>query len=113
MVSERKNPGSSRPRRPPATTPEAREKQLISLAYDVAEKQLRDGTASSQIITQLMKAGTTREKVEQSRLMREVELLEKKAESMESVKRVEELYTKAIDAMRNYGGQEPLRTYDD
>lgn len=113
MASTRKTSDSNKPRRPPATTPEAREKQLVALAVDAAEKQIREGTASSQVITHYLKLGSTREKLEQQRLMREVDLLEKKAEGMESAKRVEALYTEAIAAMKTYAGQEPNRAYDD
>jgi hypothetical protein len=114
MASTRKNPSEQNQlRRPPATTPEARENQLISLAVDLAEKQLRDGTASSQVMSHYLKLGSTRERLEQERLMREVELLEKKAESMESAKRVEELYEGAIAAMRSYGGHSPSESDED
>lgn len=94
-------------RRPPAATPEARENQLISLSYDEAERQIRDGRASSQVLSHFLKLGSTRERLEQERLMREVDLLEKKAEAMQSAKRIEELYEGAIAAMRSYGGEAP------
>lgn len=113
MASTRKTTESSKPRRPPATTPEARENQLISLAVDLAEKQIREGTASSQVVSHFLKLGSTRERLEQQRLEREVDLLVKKAEGMESAKRVEALYTEALDAMRTYAGQEPNRAFDD
>lgn len=93
------------PRRRPATTPEARENQLISLAFDLAESQIKDGTASSQVITHYLKLGSSREKLEQARLEGEVKVLKAKAEAMASAKRVEELYGKALDAMRSYAGQ--------
>lgn len=92
----------------PATTPEARENQLIALAADLAEKQIRDGTASSQLITHFLKLGSSREKLEQERLARENELLDAKVEAMASAKRVEELYAQALNAMRSYAGQAPL-----
>lgn len=113
MASERKVPELKKARRPPATTPEAREKQMIALAVDVAEKQLREGNASSQTISHYLKLGSTRERLEQERLFRENELLSKKADAMESAKRVEELYETALNAMRSYAGQEPLETFDD
>jgi hypothetical protein len=94
------------PRRP-ATTPEGRENQLVSLAVDLAEKQLREGTASSQVISHYLKLGSTREKLEQERLARENELLHAKVEALASQKRIEELYTEAIQAMRSYGGHTP------
>ena len=89
----------------PALTPEARENQLISLAVDLAEQQLRDGTASSQVITHYLKLGTTRERLEKELLEREVELKKAKTESIQSAERIEKLYSEAITAMRNYGGR--------
>lgn len=92
----------------PATTPEARENQLIAAAVDLAAKQLSDGTASAQVLTHYLKLGSSRERLEQERLTEEVGLLRVKAEAMESAKRVEELYGQALNAMRAYGGHEPL-----
>jgi hypothetical protein len=89
----------------PATTDENRENQLVSLAIDLAEKQLAEGTASSQVITHYLKLGSTRERLEQERLMRENELLGSKVEMMASAKRVEELYAEALNAMRSYAGR--------
>ena len=88
----------------PALTPEAREGQLISLAVDLAEQQLRDGTASSQVITHYLKLGSTREKLERERLEEENKLLKAKTEALQSQKRMDELYAEAIKAMKNYGG---------
>lgn len=104
MARPKREPTDTPPRRRPATTPEARENQLVSMAFDLAEKQLRDGTASSQVVTHYLKLGSSREKLEQERLRRENVLLKTKAEAMESAKRVEELYGKALDAMRSYAG---------
>lgn len=89
----------------PATTPEGRENQLISFAVDLAEKQLREGTASSQVITHYLKLGSTREKLEQEKIARENELLQAKADALASAAKVEELYKTALDAMRSYSGQ--------
>lgn len=89
----------------PALTPEARENQLISLAVDLAEEQLRDKTASSQVITHFLKLGTTKAELEKEKLAKENELLRAKTESIESQKRIEELYTEALNAMRRYNGQ--------
>ena len=101
-----------RANRRPATTEEHRENQLVSLAIDLAEKQLAEGTASSQVITHYLKLGSSREKLEQERLLRENELLNSKVEMMASAKRVEELYAEALNAMRAYAGQE-ISDYDD
>lgn len=108
MAAQRRENSPERPRRPPGTTPEARENQLISAAVDLAEKQIVAGTASSQVITHYLKLGSSREKLEQERLRHENELMEAKAEMLASQKRVEDLYAKALDAMRSYSGQEPV-----
>lgn len=110
MSSRRKSePKSTSSRRRPATTPEARENQLVAAAVDLAEKQLREGTASSQVITHYLRLGSSRERLEQERLAHENALLEAKKEALDSAKRVEELYMAALQAMRSYSGQpEPL-----
>ena len=90
----------------PATTPEARENQLIAKAVDLAERQLDDGTASAQVISHYLKLGSSREKLEQERIANENALLEAKREAMASAARVEELYGAAIAAMRSYAGQD-------
>jgi hypothetical protein len=100
----------TRPHRP-ATTPEGRENQLISLAADLAERQMREGTASAQVITHFLKLGSSREKLEQERLQRENLLLSAKAEQIASGRRIEELYETALDAMRQYSGR--LELFDD
>lgn len=96
----------TRKKRPPATTPEGRENQLISLAVDLAEQQLLNGTASAQVITHFLKLGTTQANLEKEKLARENELLEAKAENLKSQKKTEELYENAIKAMRIYNGVE-------
>ncbi len=114
MASRRKSEEPDKLRRPPATTPEARENQMVALAVDLAEKQILEGTASSQLITHFLKLGSSRERLEQERLFRENELLQVKKEAMASAKRVEELYETALNAMRSYAGQEPFdESYED
>jgi hypothetical protein len=88
----------------PALTPEEREDQLISLAVTLAEKQLAEGTASSQVITQYLRLATGKERLERIKLEKEIELLTAKTEAVKSEKRVEELYKNALDAMRSYSG---------
>lgn len=104
--------GNAKPKRRPATTPEAREMQLISLAVDLAEKQLSEGTASSQVITHYLKLGSTKEKIEKEILQEKKELLKAKTEAMQSAKRVEELYQNALNAMRAYSGTQGAEDYD-
>lgn len=97
----------------PALTPESRENQLVSLAVDLAEQQLREGTASSQVITHYLKLGSTKEKLEKEKLIEENKLLKAKTEAIQSQKRVEELYAEAIRAMRNYAGYDESDGDDD
>ena len=81
--------------------------QLAAAAYDLAEDQITSGTASSQVITHFLKAGSMRERLEQQRMQHEIELMEVKKEQLEGQKRVEELYVNALEAMRGYSGQGP------
>jgi len=80
---------------------------MVSAAIDLAEKQIRNGSASSQVITHFLKLGSTRERLEQQRLEHENELTRVKIEALESQKRVEELYMEALQAMRSYSGDLP------
>lgn len=108
----RKKSSQELPKTRPATTPEARENQLISLAIDLAEKQLREGTASNQVIVHYLKLGSTKERLEKTMLEKRTELVTAKTEAIQSAQRVEELYTKALDAMRSYSGQEDVYNED-
>lgn len=107
MATRRQTEPKGKPtRRPPATTPERRENQLIAMAVDLAEKQILEGTASSQVLTHFLKLGSSSEKIQQRKAEMEVELLEAKKEALASQARVEELYGEAIKAMRSYAGHE-------
>ena len=88
----------------PALTPEARENQLIALAVDLVEQRLLDGSASSQETTHFLKLGSMKNQLEMEKLREENKLLKAKTESIQSAKRVEELYAEAINAMRRYSG---------
>lgn len=88
----------------PAATPEARENQLISLAVDLAEKQLREGTASNQVIVHYLRLGTKKAKLEEQMLEQKTELVAAQTENMKMAQRVEELYSQALAAMRVYSG---------
>lgn len=102
MASEQTKKSS----RPPAKTIEEREDQLIDAAYDLAEKQILKGTASSQTIAHFLKLGTVREGLEREKLRRENMLLEARTDQIESGKNMEELYQDAIAAMSRYKGIE-------
>lgn len=97
----------------PAIDPDARENQLIALAVDCAEKQLRDGTASAQVIAYYLKKGSVREQLELERLREENKLLRAKTDSIESEKRSAELVEEALKAFRNYAGHGDPDEYDD
>lgn len=90
----------------PALTPEARENQMISLAMDLVEKRIREGTASSQETTHFLKLGTTKARMEKEALSKQIELLQAKTESLKSQAHAEALYKEALDAMRRYSGQD-------
>ena len=92
-------------RRAPAMNPEDREDQLIALAVGLAEKQIREGTASSQVITHFLKLGSTREQLEKERLRKENLLLEAKTQNLRDQKDSEGLYKKALEAIRSYRGE--------
>jgi hypothetical protein len=100
-------------RRPPATTPEARENQLISMAHDLAEKQMRDGSASAQVVTHFLKLGSSREKLEQYRIQQENMLTEARIKDIESKASIEALYKDALSAMSSYQGREPAKEPDE
>lgn len=89
-----------------ATTPEGRETQLENLAMNLAEKQLREGTASSQVISLYLKLASSKEKLEKQMLEKQLELTQAKTASLNSEKKIEELYAKAIAAMRVYNGSD-------
>ena len=88
----------------PGLTPESRENQLISLAIDLAEKQLREGSASSQVISHFLKLGSTTSMLEKTILEKQKDLITAKTEAIKSGKVIEELYTNALAAMRSYSG---------
>lgn len=90
----------------PALTPEARENELIALAVDVAEEQLRNRTASSQVIVHYLKLGSTKERLEKEMLEKQKELLVAKAETLQAARKSEEDYAKVLDALRRYSGQD-------
>ena len=77
---------------------------MVSLAIDLAEKQLLEGTASSQVITHYLKLGTMNYRLELEKLEKENELLRAKTENLQSQQKVEELYAEALTAMRDYSG---------
>jgi hypothetical protein len=102
VAARRKGSEDQRTRHKPARTLEERENEVVSDAIDLAHKQIREGTVSSQVLTHYIKLGSTREELEQERLRHENELTKVKIEAVESQARIEELYKSALDAMRSY-----------
>ena len=102
-----------RKRRRPPLSPEAREQQLISLAVDLVEQRLIDGTASSQETTHFLKLATMKYKEEVALAKAQKEKAEAQVEAMKSQKRIEGLYEEAIKAFRNYNGQDESDEYED
>ena len=85
-------------------TPEESENMMINLAVALAEKQLRDGTASPSTINHYLKLAGERDKLEREKLRQETELVKAKADSIASAARTEELVKEAVEAMRRYSG---------
>lgn len=108
MAGRENKPSSKRLRLPPATTPEARENQLIAMAFDLAEQQIADGTASAQVLTHYLKLGTARERLEREKIARENKLLQARVDQIASQDGQQKMYNDALAAFRGYSGQEPL-----
>ena len=98
---------------PPAATPEERENQLIALAYDLVEQRLLDGTATSQETVHFLRMGSLQKQYELEKIKKENELLAAKAESIQSTRKSEELYSAAIAAMRSYSPHHEEEEEDD
>ena len=105
-------PLKSRPS-PPPMTQEARVTQLISLAEDLAEQRLRDGTASAQEITYYLRLGSERDKLEREALEAKNQLLAAKTEAIRAAENREQLYAEVLKAFRIYGGEGDEEDYED
>lgn len=104
MVSTNKLPDDAPRKKPPATTPEARENELIGLALDEAERQIKGGTASSQILVHFLKLASSRDRLEREKIRLENMYTAKKIDNIDAQVHAEELYENAINAMRSYNG---------
>ena len=87
-----------------ADTPEGRERQIIAEAYDLAERRILDGSASDTLLKELIKVGSTRERLEREILEKQRDLISAKTDAMRAQKRVDELYAEALDAFKSYHG---------
>lgn len=99
------------PKLRPALNPDARESQLISLAVDLVEQRLRDGTASSQETTHFLKLASPKYQLEKERLALENRHIEAKIKEIEDSKEIKVLYAEALKAMRRYGGHDDEDEY--
>lgn len=90
----------------PALTPDAEDNELIALAVKQAKKQLREGTASSQIVNHFLQRGSPKARLEQKKLEKEIALIDAKIKALESTKHIEQLYSEAMKAMKEYSGQD-------
>lgn len=114
-MARRKTTGVSPPKRKiaPATSQEGREQQLISMAYDLAEERLLNGTATSQEIVHFLRLGSLKERKELEMMERKNGLLQAKTEALQSAKHIEELYSDAIAAFSSYRGNPSSDEYDE
>ncbi len=95
----------NRPNRP-AQLPESRQAQLVNLAVNLAEKQLREGTASSAVIVHYLKLGTKETELKLEALKAQNRLLDAKTTSIESAANQEQLTQAALDAFKSYAGND-------
>lgn len=105
-MARRDNDEHSAPRRrSPARTPEERESVLISKSLNLIERQIDDGTVSSTVLSIYAKAGTERDRLEKERLVKDIDVLTKKVETMESAVDLKNLMDEALGAFKGYSGQ--------
>lgn len=114
QITNEKDPNDRAKRRKAhSSTTEGRENEMIALAMDLAEEQLRNGTASSQLITEFVKRGSTKARLEKEILQEQKELMKAKTEALQSAKNIEELYAGAIKAMQKYTGHQEEEEEED
>ena len=104
MGRRKKLDGSSSSQFSPASNPEERENQMISLAVNLAEQQLREGTASSQVIVHYLKLASTRNKLEEEKIKYETAMLQAKKDALNKSGQLQELMANALEAFRSYSG---------
>lgn len=112
MASPKKSGDSKKPARPPATTPEGRQKQMMALAFDQAELQMREGVAPAPVVVHFLKLATEQTKLEAEQMRRKNLLLEKQVDQIDQAGRIEELLGKAVESMTKYQGRGEDEEYD-
>ena len=115
MVAKRVDSGGkpSKPRMAPATTPEGREQQMVSLAFDLAQSQLEDGTASAQVITHFLKFGSSQNALEKEKLRKENLLMQARVDQISASAQNSELYQEATNTTKIYTGEDPEEQTDE
>lgn len=112
-VKAARSSGAS-PKMRPALTPEAEENEMISLAVNLVRQRLIDGTASSQETTHYLKQATAKSRYELELIKAQTAMAVAKKEALQSQKRSDEMYSKAIQAFRTYSGHgSEEEIYDD
>lgn len=101
----KRSSGNKNHRRPPVS-PEDYERRLIGMAYELAEKQLQDGTASPSVVSHFLKMGSTRENLEEQHIQKKVDHLDAQINHIKSSEYAEELYRQALEAMKRYSGNQ-------
>lgn len=104
----KKNTNTSEPKeleRAPAKSPEEQEQRMILLAMRQAERDLENGTASSQVVCHYLKLASSKERAEKEKLKEEIKLLRAKSKAIESAERMEKVYDEALAAMKEYTGK--------
>lgn len=107
MAEKAKPKKKQAPRRKPSMDPISREKQMISLAEDLAEKQLTDGTAAASVINHYLKLASSREAIEREILEKQAKLISAKADAIATGQESQKLAAEAIEAMRSYSSTPP------
>lgn len=106
-------PRDVKSRRSPTMSVEGNDNRLISLANKCAEKQLRDGTASSQIICHYLKLGSEKERLSIEKERAELELLRAKTKAIQSGEERDAMFAKALRAFSSYRGETDLGEDDE
>lgn len=83
------------------------EAKLISLTLQMAEQQLIDGTASSQVMTHFLRLGSIRSKVELEKLRLENNLLTEKIQSEKMGQQLKEMFQDVMESLRDYQAPPP------
>ena len=93
-------------RLPPARTRERRVQQPVTQAENLVEERIRKGTASPTEVTAVLRYGSAVETANVDRIKAQTEYLLAQKAKAESETVREEMFTRAMEAMSRYSGQE-------